>query len=239
MGYMSMTITAGSYILQISLHELHKCIWVYIYLYVCVALRVSLCRYLFSPNNSVTLPAALQTPGSWPAGAGEAAKSIRLMEPAGCSTWLSGSILLLSWELPSTSPFPLEEGLPTAASICGRSPFHGWCGCKTQRAMALLSTVLAISQLHKSWKFPKCSSWKKWKDTGSLLVHSCFIGIERISLRILYMPQPGENSNKSWFSFVLNENFLASNWEDPDEFQGAWGGNKGTTKIYIVVNFLY
>lgn len=205
----------------------------------CVSLCISLCRYLFSPNNSVTLPAAFQTPGSWPAGAGEAAKSVRLMEPAGCSTWLSGSILLLSWELPSTSPFPLKEGLPMAASIYGRSSFHGWCGCKTQRPVALLSTVLAVSQLHKSWKFPKCSSWSKWKDTGSLLVHSCFIGIEgMISLRILYMPQAGESGNKSWFSFLLKENFLVSNWEDAEEFQGAWGGNKGTAKIYIIVKFL-
>lgn len=127
---------------------IYICMYVFINVY--VLLCISLYRYLFSPNNSVTLPAVLQTPGTWPAGAGEAAKSIRLMEPAGCSTCLSGSILLLSWEFPSTSPFPLEEGLPMAASICGRSSFHGRCGCKAQRPTALLSTVLVISQLHKS-----------------------------------------------------------------------------------------
>lgn len=127
--------------------------------YTCMCMRVSLdisrCRYLFSPNNSVILPSALQTPGSWPAGAREAAKSVRLMEPAGCSTWLSGSILLLSWEFPSASPFPLKEGSPMIASVYVRSSLHGCWDCKTQRPMALLSILLAIFQLHKHWKAPK------------------------------------------------------------------------------------
>lgn len=139
------------------LRDVYKCMCMVIYICMCVSWCISLCSYLFSPNNSVILPSALQTPGSWPAGAGGAAKSVRLMEPTGCSTWLSGSILLLSWEVPSASPFPLKEGSPMTASIYVRSSFHGCCGCKTQRPVALLSTALAISQLHKPWKFPKCS----------------------------------------------------------------------------------
>lgn len=64
------------------------CTNVCVYMHICmeVSLLISACSDLFSPNNSAILPSALQTPGSWPAGAAEAAKSLRLMEPAGCST---------------------------------------------------------------------------------------------------------------------------------------------------------
>ena len=56
--------------------------------------------------------------------------------------------------------------------------------------------------------------------------------------RILYISQPGEDSNKPYFSALLKKNFFVNNWEDPEGSQGVWGHNKGTAEIYVIVKFL-
>lgn len=57
--------------------------------------------------------------------------------------------------------------------------------------------------------------------------------------RILYISQPGEDSNNPHFSVLLKEkDFFVNNWEDPEESRGAWEANKGTAEIYIIVKFL-